>query len=69
VKWVFDDGRLIAAVDLLGDDLQASELSNAVYALAEAVDEVADELEEHVGGVRYGSLFEDEFEEAEVEDE
>ncbi len=62
-------GMLIAAVDRLGDDLQASELRNAVYTLAGTVNEVAGDLEERVGGMRYAELLEDELEELEVEDE
>ena len=69
VKWVFDEGTLIAGVDLLGDDLQASELRNAVYTLAGTVSQVAEELEERVGGSRYGELLEEELDELEVEDE
>jgi hypothetical protein len=52
-KWLFDDGTLLAVHDLLGDDLQKSELLNAVYALASAATAVAEELADETGGIRY----------------
>ena len=53
VKFVFVDGTLIAAADVLGDELRSAPLLNAVYAVAHAANTVGDELEEVTGGSRY----------------
>jgi hypothetical protein len=65
LKFVFDDGALVAIYDLLGDRLQATELLNAVYCIAAAADHLDDELIEEIGGKR----FEDVLEEIEAEEE
>jgi hypothetical protein len=65
LKFVFDDGTLMAIYDLLGDRLQATELLNAVYCVAAAADHLDDELIEEIGGKR----FEDVLEEIEAEEE
>lgn len=65
LKFVYDDGTLLAVCDLLGDALQAKELLNAVFIVAAAADELDDTLVEQVGGKRYEDLLE----ELDVEDE
>ena len=52
IKFVFDDGALMAIYDLLGDRLQATELLNAVYVIAAAADHLDDELIDEIGGKR-----------------
>jgi hypothetical protein len=66
-KWLFDDGTLLAVHDLLGDHLHRDELLNAVYSLAGAAQDAADELAEDSGGLRYGDLVE--VEDFEVDDD
>ncbi len=69
VKWLFEDGTLLAVHDLLGDDLQRSELLNAVYALASAAHNAADRFGEETGGLRYSEYYELEQDEIEIEDD
>jgi hypothetical protein len=67
IKFVFDDGALMAIYDLLGDRLQATELLNAVYVVAAAADHLDDELIDEIGGKRFEDVLE-EIEEMEEED-
>jgi len=59
VKFVFDDGTLLAVCDLLGDSLQARELLNAVYVVAAAADSLDDPLLDDIGGKRYEDILEE----------
>jgi hypothetical protein len=59
LKFVFDDGALMAIYDLLGDRLQATELLNAVYVVAAAADHLDDELIEEIGGKRFEDVLEE----------
>ena len=73
IKFVFDDGALMAIYDLLGDRLQAAELLNAVYVVAAAADHLDDELIDEIGGKRFEDVLEEieeleELEELEEED-
>ena len=67
LKFVFDDGALMAIYDLLGDRLQAAELLNAVYVVAAAADHLDDELIDEIGGKRFEDVL-DEIEDLEEED-
>jgi hypothetical protein len=67
VKWIVDDGTLMAVHDLLGDHLQAGELLNALGAMTTAVQEAVKELADEVGGERYAEAVARELEE--IEDE
>jgi hypothetical protein len=67
IKFVYDDGALMAIYDLLGDRLQATELLNAVYVVAAAADHLDDELIDEIGGKRFEDVLE-EIEEMEEED-
>ncbi len=58
VKWIVEEDKLIAAHDLLGDDLRAAQLCNVIHAMARAVSETADELEPLTGGLRYAAVVE-----------
>lgn len=69
VKWTFLDGALMAEHDLLGTDLQACELLNAIYALAGATAETVHDLGEQTGGLRWAAACEIAEDEIEVEDE
>lgn len=53
LKFLFIDGDLIVAGDLLGDTLQAGELLNLVHGTAAAAGEVAASLAEETGGLTY----------------
>lgn len=59
LKFVYDDGALIAVYDLLGDRLQAAELLNAVYIVAAAADHLDDELIDEIGGKRFEDVLEE----------
>lgn len=59
IKFVFDDGALMAIYDLLGDRLQATELLNAVYVVAAAADHLDDELIDEIGGKRFEDVLEE----------
>lgn len=50
VKVVFVDGDLLAAYDLLADDLQAIELLNAIYTSARVAEELGARLVSRLGG-------------------
>lgn len=69
LKFVFDDGTLVAIYDLLGDRLQAEELLNAVYVVAAAADHLDDELIVEMGGKRFEEVLEELGEEVEDEEE
>ena len=58
---------LLASHDLLGDELRACELVNAVHTMARAVRRTADELADITGGMRYQDMLVGDLEE--VEDE
>lgn len=66
VKFLYTDGTLLAAHDLLGEDLRGPGLVNAVHAMAAAADDVAGELEDETGGLRWADM-EEIYEEAESE--
>jgi hypothetical protein len=68
VKWTLDGEVLLVAHDLLGDTLDADELVNAVYSVAGAAANAADELEDATGGWRYDEMV-DELELSEVEED
>lgn len=70
LKFVYDDGALVAVYDLLGDRLQAAELLNAVYLVAAAADHLDDELVDEIGGMRFEDVLEEieDIEEIENED-
>ena len=70
LKFVYDDGALVAVYDLLGDRLQAAELLNAVYLVAAAADHLDDQLVEEIGGMRFEDVLEEieDIEEIENED-
>jgi hypothetical protein len=59
LKFVYDDGALVAVYDLLGDRLQATELLNAVYVVAAAADHLDDELVDEIGGKRFEDVLEE----------
>ena len=59
IKFVFDEGALMAIYDLLGDRLQAAELLNAVYVVAAAADHLDDELIDEIGGKRFEDVMEE----------
>ena len=59
IKFVFDDGALMAIYDLLGDRLQAAELLNAVYVVAAAADHLDDALIDEIGGKRFEDVLEE----------
>ena len=59
MKFVYDDGTLLAVHDLLGDELRGGDLLNAVHAIATAADTVASELEESTGGKRWEEVMEE----------
>ncbi len=67
VKWTVEDQTLLASHDLLGDELRACELVNAVEVMARAVGDTAGELADLTGGARYQDMLADDLEE--VEDE
>ncbi len=58
LKFVYEEGTLVAVYDLLGDRLQAIELLNAVYIVAAAADHLDDELIDEVGGKRFEDVLE-----------
>jgi hypothetical protein len=58
IKYVYVDESLVVASDLLGDTLQAGELLNAIYGVANAAREVAEELQPEVGGKRHFEMAE-----------
>lgn len=58
-KFTFQHGVLLAEYDLLGDNLQASELKNALFAIASAADELDDALLGQLGGKRYDTALEE----------
>jgi hypothetical protein len=49
-------GTLCVELDVLGDDLQASELTNALMIVAELADENDDRLEAEIGGKTYAEV-------------
>jgi hypothetical protein len=53
VRFTFGDGMLMADYDLLGDDLQAEELRNAILTVAAVADRLDDQLLADVGGRRF----------------
>ena len=52
-RFTFTGEILQADYDLLGDNLQAAELSNAIYVIAAAADHLDDELVDTLGGKPY----------------
>jgi hypothetical protein len=58
-KFTFRDGSLIARYDLLGDSLQAGELTNALFEIAGAADRLDDELSGTLGGKPYERMLEE----------
>src|SRR3954447_2261888 len=67
VKFRLADGTLIAEYDMLGDRLQAPELTNAILTVAAAADGLDDDLAGRLGGKRYDTKLEEW--EAELEEE
>lgn len=59
VKFTFQHGILSARYDLLGDNLQAAELRNAIYAVASAANRLDDDLAEQLGGKAYETVMEE----------
>jgi Putative bacterial sensory transduction regulator len=53
VKFRLHNGTLIAEYDLLGDTLQAGELRNALLTVAQASDQLDDDLADRLGGKRF----------------
>ena len=71
VKFMFVDDTLVVVYDLLGDTLKAAELVNAIKAVAHAARQVAEDLQDEVGGQRYEEWVEDpefEFEDVDFDD-
>jgi Putative bacterial sensory transduction regulator len=58
-KFTFANGTLVAEYDLLGDQLKAVELVNAIVVVAAAADRLDDELREDLGGKPYVELLEE----------
>ena len=70
LKYMFVDDTLVVVYDLLGDALQAVELVSAVRTVAAGAREVAEELQDEVGGARYQEWAEQEefeFEDADLD--
>jgi hypothetical protein len=59
LKFVFVEGALVVACDLLGGHLHSSQLLNAVYAVASAARRLEDELIDEVGGLTYQAVMEE----------
>jgi hypothetical protein len=59
VKFRMVGGTLIAEYDLLGDNLQASELRNALLTVAGAADSLDDGLADRLGGKRFDMKLEE----------
>jgi len=57
-KFLWSDGALLLAHDVLGDTLQAGELLNAVHGIAALATRLADELEHEVVGHRFRAVLE-----------
>lgn len=58
-RFTFGGTTLEVDYDLLGDHLQAAELSNAIYVIAGAADALDDELLERLGGKKYETKLEE----------
>lgn len=58
-RFTFTGDILQADYDLLGDHLQARELSNAIYVIAAAADHLDDELLDSLGGKQYETKLEE----------
>jgi hypothetical protein len=59
LRFTFDEGMLLAEYDLLGDELQADELLNAVHTVGSVADHLDDELHDLVGGKRFADKLEE----------
>lgn len=66
-RFTFGGTTLEVDYDLLGDHLQAAELSNAIYVIAAAADALDDALLERLGGKKYETKLEEWASEAEDE--
>jgi hypothetical protein len=59
VKFRLVEGTLVAEYDLLGDNLQATELQNALLTVAAAADSLDDDLADRLGGKRFDMKLEE----------